>query len=159
MMRSRQQSHRNEAEARGASDVDVTMTGKRGDGEEEDGEAFDQDTLDALKPISNSQASSLNSAPVHLNEQALENAKHRAAEHAAAAKKQAEEEATAAKANSADNSSEIGPRSSTTSTNNERAQQNLLQATPRAASQATQVRDAESPSPHSLARAVATTGA
>ncbi|UZJ54307.1 hypothetical protein CBS101457_003627 [Exobasidium rhododendri] len=158
MMRSRQTSQRNESQGSSGDAADVTMTGKSAEGE--DGEdVFDQDTMDALKPISNSQASSLNSAaPVHLNEKALKDAQRKAAEHAATAKMVAEEKAAAVHDNRDDEAQSMGPPPVPSSTN-DLAQQVLLQNTPRAAAQPTTARNGDSPSPHSLARAVATTKA
>lgn len=133
----------------GNGDGDVTMTA---DGT---GEVYDQDTLDALKPISNSQASSL-SSPVHLNETALHDAQQRAADHAAALAKAKEAVSRApdpvptAEGDGTSNAA-AGGSQLTVAGNNDK-----VQATPRAANQPTEVRNAESPSPHSLARAVAT---
>lgn len=152
MMRAHQQSQQDGSKAT-AGDDDLTMTASS--------EAvFDQDTLDALKPVTNSQASSLNS-PVHLNEHALQDAQKRVADHIAAAAKAKEDGNATSNNNTSDGQSKTAPQeTSTTSSNfNDKSQQSAIQSTPRAASQATQVRNGESPSPHSLARAVATTGA
>jgi serine/threonine-protein kinase SRPK3 len=136
MMRAHQLSQQ-ENERANASDGDVTMTG--------DGTTYDQDTLDALKPVSNSQASSLNS-PVHLNENALHDAQKRAADHAAALAKAKDKTSDAPSTTEGNGNSAAGESSITV------ASSDKVQSTPRV-----QARNADSPSPQSLARAVATT--
>jgi serine/threonine-protein kinase SRPK3 len=125
-------------------DADVPMTG---DWTPLPGE--EDDALDALKPISTSLASSLNSpqqGAVHLNPQALQEAQQRAALHHA--QQQAQQQANAK------------PTPSATTTAASPAPGAAPSATPRTPSQ-TQAkgRDSSSASPARLARAVATTGA
>ncbi|CAO1614105.1 unnamed protein product [Sympodiomycopsis kandeliae] len=110
------------------------------------GAETDLDALDALKPISTSVASSLAASPIHLNADALQDAQRRAEErHQQPHQHQEEMQFTTQgdQVNSADDGMSADADAHT----------HAVQATPRAAGQPTQSRNASSPSPHPLPQA------
>lgn len=107
----------------------------------EDGQMFrfDPDAMDALKPISASPASSINS-PIHLDPHALEQAQKRASEVLAARQAMMQKMQEDNKASS----------SSSTSTNQNQNTQPAELATPKGPNQPTKNRNTQSPSSHNL---------
>lgn len=104
------------------------------------GPESDADALDALKPISSSVSSSYSASPVISNEDALQEAQSRAAQHAASQQEAQQSSSSAA----------AGVDESTPIDVDGQAGSSAVQATPRAAGQPTQTRNASSPSPHPL---------
>lgn len=123
---------------------------------------YDLDSLDALKPISSSPASSINS-PVHLDAQALELAQRRATEALAA--RQAAQQGVSTDNNvvealsGGDNAKPSNAVDPSTVAKRSPARSAAEHATPRGPSQPTKSRNADSPSPHNLNPVAATTGA
>lgn len=145
-------------QATGRSDADAS---EQMEGLERNAAQYDQDALDALKPISSSPASSLNS-PVHLNPHMLEMARQRAAEHLAATQQQQQRQQAGSGGASTDSGSSnpglsAAPATGSVSSNTP-ATPEQPHETPRAAGQPSK-RNASSPSPHGLAPAVAVSGA